>query len=181
MVWGGKCNSLKNSLHSRHGGGCYYVWKKNNSCLVCVCIFLACVRSEGTELTTLSLSKGKEMSRCCEVTYNWQFGFWFTMSQQFVCPQVVFKTPAVKHGTGNIVTPIVWNIFSTTYMKMHNIAVLSSFAAFFLDCCGPKCQILGQLLFKIAIKVAMFCFFVVMKLQEMVKIAKKFFSVLLKK
>lgn len=49
----------------------------------------------------------KGMSGFREVTYSWQLGFWFTMSQQFVCLQVVFKTPAVKHGTCNIVNSVV--------------------------------------------------------------------------
>lgn len=61
----------------------------------------------------LSLSNvSKGMSRCREVTYNWEFGFWFTMSQQFVCPQVVFKTPAVKHR-------ILLHVTSVVYFQCH--------------------------------------------------------------
>lgn len=45
--------------------------------------------------------RGEQTEKCQGLTYDWQFGLWFTVSKQFVRPQVVFKTPAVKHDRYN--------------------------------------------------------------------------------
>lgn len=93
----GQCNKKLNTSVAWGGSFHYPKTTCTPGMELLPCALLMCVRKVDNTVTLSLTEVPQEMSRSREVTYSWQFRFWFSMSQQFVSLQVVFKTPAKKH------------------------------------------------------------------------------------